>query len=202
MALLAHAIEQSVAGVPCGIQDQLAAVYGGINGWYWLADPSQLPYRRVEVVSPQAAPGLSDHILVAYCGAPHISKDVNSTWVRQFVAGEKRDVWHEIVVCSRRFVDALSGGDLPAAQEMMNRETELRRGLTPEVLDETGSALVDAARVCHCGARFTGAGGGGCIWALGQPDQLAGLRSEWETILVQPETAQILATGIDTDGLL
>ena len=31
IAILAHMIEASVAGVPCGLQDQLAAVYGGAN---------------------------------------------------------------------------------------------------------------------------------------------------------------------------
>ncbi|MEA3429538.1 MAG: galactokinase, partial [Thermodesulfobacteriota bacterium] len=35
IALLAHALEESVAGVPCGLQDQLASVYGGVNAWYW-----------------------------------------------------------------------------------------------------------------------------------------------------------------------
>ena len=33
IVLLAHAIEQGVAGVPCGLQDQLAAAFGGVNAW-------------------------------------------------------------------------------------------------------------------------------------------------------------------------
>ena len=39
------------------------------------------------------APGdesLADHLLLAYCGVPHESKDVNGRWVQQFLAGEKR----------------------------------------------------------------------------------------------------------------
>ncbi len=35
IAMLAHTIEETVAGVPCGMQDQLAAAYGGVNEWYW-----------------------------------------------------------------------------------------------------------------------------------------------------------------------
>jgi D-glycero-alpha-D-manno-heptose-7-phosphate kinase len=45
-ALLAHAIEQGAAGVPCGLQDQLAAAYGGVNCWTWTADPEQSPSSR------------------------------------------------------------------------------------------------------------------------------------------------------------
>jgi len=43
IALLAQTIEASVAGVPCGFQDQLAAVYGGVNAWYWPGDV-RLPF--------------------------------------------------------------------------------------------------------------------------------------------------------------
>lgn len=202
VARLAQSIEQTVAGVPCGLQDQLAAVYGGGNAWYWRADHSYRPYKRVAVVAPQEVARMAARIMVAYCGAPHMSRDVNSTWVRQFEAGEKHDAWHKIVVSARKFVTALAQGDISVAQEMMNQETELRCDLTPEVLDETGAALVRAARKFHCGARFTGAGGGGCIWALGQPEQLDSLRPAWEKIVARQATAQILPVGIDTVGLL
>ena len=38
IARIAHELEASVAGVPCGQQDQLAAIYGGVNAWYWPGD--------------------------------------------------------------------------------------------------------------------------------------------------------------------
>ncbi len=202
VALLAHAIEQSVAGVPCGLQDQLAAAYGGVNGWYWNGDPAQAPFRRLQVADEAACPDLSNHLLVAYCGAPHASKDVNSTWVRQFVSGRTRDQWLQILQYSRQFIDAMAGGDLSEAQMIMNRETQLRCRLTPEVLDAVGKTLVDAAVKRGCGARFTGAGGGGCVWALGDPDRLAGLRSQWASLLAVRKTAEILDARIDVRGLL
>ena len=84
----------------------------------------------------------------------------------------------------------------------MDRETDLRCRLTPDVLDEIGHQLVAAARDGHCGARFTGAGGGGCIWALGTPKNIERLRLVWETILKRRKHAQILPAAIDTQGLL
>ena len=200
VALLAHAIEQSVAGVPCGMQDQLAAVFGGVNVWHWTGDPSTLAFNRQTVV-PDAA-GFDRRLLVAYCGIPHASKDVNGTWVRQFVSGEHRDVWKRIIDCVRGFVAALSAGSMEQACAMMNLETDLRIELTPEVLDDIGSELVATARTCQCGARFTGAGGGGCLWALGQPDQIQRLRPVWDRILRAREAAAILQTHVDTQGLL
>ena len=202
VALLAHAIEQSVAGVPCGQQDQLAAVFGGVNAWHWTGDPSGLPYKRQIVVPDAECAGFDRRLLVAYGGIPHVSKDINGTWVRQFVSGEYRDTWERIVDCGRRFIAALTAGSFREACAMMNLETDLRRQLTPDVLDELGSELVAAARSSHCGARFTGAGGGGCLWALGRPDQILTLRPVWERILEQRESAAILDTCVDALGLL
>ena len=202
VAVLAHAIEQSVAGVPCGMQDQLAAVFGGVNGWHWKADPSARPFERQSLVSPQDCALFCRHMLVAYCGVPHVSKDINGSWVRQFVEGRHRETWHEILDCSRKFVSAIGGGDYETAQSLMNRETDLRRRLTPEVLDDMGAALVDAARQNRCGARFTGAGGGGCLWAFGQPGRIERLRPVWAGILGRREAAGLLETQVDPEGLL
>jgi D-glycero-alpha-D-manno-heptose-7-phosphate kinase len=202
IAVLAHAIEQSVAGVPCGMQDQLAAVFGGVNGWHWKADPSVRPFEQQPLVSTSDCALFSRHLLVAYCGVPHVSKDINGSWVRQFVAGRQRGIWHRILDCSQKFISAIAEGDYAAAQTSMNQETDLRRQLTPEVLDDMGTALVDAARQNHCGARFTGAGGGGCLWALGPPGQIERLRPVWAGILGRRESAGILDTQVDTQGLL
>jgi len=202
VALLSHAIEQSVAGVPCGMQDQLAAVFGGVNAWHWTAQPPAVPFRRQVVATGASCTTFQRHILVAYCGAPHVSKDVNATWAKQFIAGQHRRQWYEIVDCCRRFIDALVVGDYPKAQDMMDRETDIRRDLTPEVLDDVGTQLVAAARAQNCGARFTGAGGGGCLWALGAPADLNLLRPAWEAILSCRQSAKILDAGIDVVGLL
>jgi D-glycero-alpha-D-manno-heptose-7-phosphate kinase len=202
IAVLAHALEQSVAGVPCGLQDQLAAVFGGVNGWHWKADPSTPPFERQSLVSPSDCELFGRHLLVAYCGVPHVSKDINGAWVRQFVEGRRRETWHRIVDCSKNFISAIAARDYQTAKSQMNQETDLRRRLTPEVLDDMGAALVDAARQNHCGARFTGAGGGGCLWALGHPGEIERLRPAWAEILGRRESAGILEARIDTDGLL
>ena len=202
VVLLAHAIEQSVAGVPCGMQDHLAAVYGGVNGWHWIGDPCKPPFERETVVPDEACDDFNQHLIVAYCGVPHVSRDVNGEWVRQFIAGNHRRVWQQIAACSRQFIAALVAGDFERACAAMNLETDLRRQLTPDVLDEVGLLLVEAARAHQCSARFTGAGAGGCIWALGRPDRIVQLGPVWARILAQRQTAAILKTRVDSCGLL
>lgn len=201
-ALLAHAIEQSVAGVPCGLQDQLAAAYGGASGWYWQTEPDGPLFRREDLLSSDAGQLLSNGVVVAYCGAPHVSKDVNGTWVREFLSGKRREHWRQIAECAGQFVDALKSGQLETAQDAMNRETQLRIDMTPDVLDEMGYRLVESARDMTCAARFTGAGGGGCIWALAGSDKVEHLRSVWTEMINDHPSAELLETAIDTTGVL
>ncbi len=47
IARSAHAVEQAVAGVPCGMQDHLAAVYGGVHAWYWTRPANDRAVLRV-----------------------------------------------------------------------------------------------------------------------------------------------------------
>jgi D-glycero-alpha-D-manno-heptose-7-phosphate kinase len=73
--------------------------------------------------------------------------------------------------------------------------------MTPEVLDDVGARLVEAAFRCDCGSRFTGAGGGGCLWALGRMEDIQRLRPAWEEVLSERPEARLLPVGIDAEGL-
>jgi D-glycero-alpha-D-manno-heptose-7-phosphate kinase len=202
IAWLAHAIEAGVAGVPCGFQDQLAAVYGGVNLWLWLGNYRQPFFKRRVIIKKRYSSDLQKQLLLAYCGVPHESKNINSQWVQQFLSGKYRGLWAEIIVCTQKFAEALMEHNIKDACAWMSKETAIRRRMTPMVLDETGTALVESAAENRCGARFTGAGGGGCLWALGEAEDIDKLKKTWEIILSTRAEACLLDTKIDTQGLL
>ena len=199
---LAHGIEESVAGVPCGSQDHLAAIFGGVNAWYWTGNIQRPLFRKKTVVPKSRFKQLEKRLLLAYCGIPHKSKNINGKWVHEFLAGNHRERWAEIITCTQQFIEKLSSGNLNAAVSLMNRETAIRREMTPDVLDNIGKKLVERAIEKECGARFTGAGGGGCIWALGEPGKIEKLRGSWEGILATSKDGVLLDASIDSDGLL
>ena len=202
IALLAYDVEQSVAGVTCGVQDQFAAAYGGVNAWYRNSINDGSILTPQPVIDINSYRNLENHLLLAYCGIPHVSKDINGKWVRQFLSGRYRERWVEIIAYTHRFVDALIRRDFKYAAESMNGEMALRKKMTPEVLDSMGEKLVDSAVENNCGARFTGAGGGGCIWAIGEIEDIAKLESEWESILSEREESCMLEVKIDSKGLM
>ncbi len=201
-AILAHAIEESVAGVPCGMQDQLAAAYGGVNAWYWSAGVEGDIFQKRMVIRKSSHKELEKHLIIAYCGIPHESKDINGRWIKAFLEGKNRREWREIVFFTQNFVEALAAGNYEDACEAMNRENDIRKGMTPDVLDDMGDKLVTSAKGNNCSARFTGAGGGGCIWGLGSAEDILRLKDAWKTILFERKGACLLGAGVDAEGLM
>lgn len=202
VVLLSYLIEGSVAGVPCGLQDQLAAAYGGVNAWYWDGSENGPMFTKRVIVKKSRFKNLERSIAIAYCGIPHDSKDINNRWVKGFVSGEYRSRWHEIISYTNQFVEALHSKNMKEAISAMNAEVSIRREMTPDVLDDMGEKLVESARKNNCGARFTGAGGGGCIWAIGEEDNIDRLRSIWEDDLMSRAEAHLIDVKIDSKGLI
>ncbi|MBT8349687.1 MAG: galactokinase [Deltaproteobacteria bacterium] len=202
ITLLAHAIEESVAGVPCGRQDQLAAAFGGVNAWHWRTGSAGSVFRKETVVNKSYFNKLEKHLLLAYCGRPHESKNINGLWISQFLSGRYRKHWKEIVKNTKMFIDALGVKNYKKAAVAMNKEMAIRNKMTPEVLDGMGKKLVESAVKNNCGARFTGAGGGGCIWALGEIDEIDRLKFIWKKFLTAKKKACLLDVKIDSTGLL
>jgi D-glycero-alpha-D-manno-heptose-7-phosphate kinase len=108
----------------------------------------------------------------------------------------------EIVDIVRRFSNCVTRKSYAEAGLLMNRETEIRLAMTPEVLDPFGRRLAAAAVDLGCGARFAGAGGGGCIWAIGERAGVEALRRRWDELLAERDGARLLKVGVDSDGLL
>ncbi len=219
VALLAHYIESSVAGVPCGLQDQLAAAHGGVNCWHWKMGSRGVAFTRENLMDMDHGEShihrdnkmdnkmdnkddMNRNILVAYCGIPHVSSDINKRWVNRFLSGQDRDKWRGIIKITRDFVSAVKARDFNGAACFMNRETLIRIKMTPDVLDHTGNLLFDSAVANGCGARFTGAGGGGCLWAMGDMEKITKLKVDWQTITENTPQAGLLNTAIDYRGIL
>jgi D-glycero-alpha-D-manno-heptose-7-phosphate kinase len=202
MAVLAYQIESNVARVPCGIQDQLAAAYGGVNAWIFEALSNANPFRQEPVIPIGQYSELEQHILIAYCGEPHESKDINGKWIHQFLHGTTRKSWEKIITLTQRFITAIQQQDWPTAISAMNEEVNIRCEMTPDVFDVMGNKLHQAAIENKCAARFTGAGGGGCIWAIGEKKHIDQLKTVWSKVISDHSDAALLIPSIADCGVI
>jgi D-glycero-alpha-D-manno-heptose-7-phosphate kinase len=197
----AFAIESGASGVVCGMQDHLAAAYGGVNQWVWRLGPGQRFVRRV-IAPKRLHKALENSTLLVYPGVTHQSTTINRRWVEGFQKGRHRQAWAQICVLTDRFCRAVAEERFDDAGRIMNEEVDLRLDMTPEVLTENARQLVDLARAAGCGARFTGSGGGGCLWALGGAENIAALKKNWQARVKDIEGGLLLPTTIAAQGIV
>ena len=198
---LAYHLEDGISGGNCGIQDQAAAVYGGVNRWIWSYGDGESLSKKESLLDKQGEKELSDRILVAFSGKSHVSSKINRSWIKGFLNGRTRAGWiaSNHIVCD--LAKAIKERDWNNAAGLLRDEMSIRREITPDVLIPITSRLIDLAEDMGCGARFAGAGRGGSVWALGESHLIKGLRKRWEMVLASVKGARILDCTIDHIGV-
>jgi len=193
---LAHNIEDSLFG-NTGMQDQAAALYGGVNLWEWEYS-NVLDFSRRPVLSDPSL--LDEHILLAYPGRPHPKSRKGSKILDSFKENGALDTFASISDLARRFADHLAAADYRSAGEMIYSEYQLRstliRVVRPEDID-----LIEMARDANCGVGVTGHGGGGCMWAIGEKDDLDVLRARWTDAFRRRGAGLLLPFRVSSEGL-
>jgi D-glycero-alpha-D-manno-heptose-7-phosphate kinase len=157
LAARAHAIEVGHLGREGGVQDQVAAAYGGVNRI--TIDP--YPSTRVE---PIPAPrGLAGCLRTVYLGAPHNSDAVHREVIGAISAeGPSSLRLERLRRVAAAGYDALVAGDLGALGRAMTDSTDAQADLAPGIVGDDALAVVEVARATGArGWKVNGAGGGG-----------------------------------------
>lgn len=199
---LAQNIEEGLGTSRSGLQDQAAAMFGGVNQWVWDYRRLHRPFRRIQLLRAKQCDQLERHILVAFTGSVHRPSGLTQEWLDDFTCGRIRNEWRRICNATVCFADALHAGKWDLAAKYLHEECQIRVRLWPSVLDAIGRQLVQAATGLGCGARFCGGGGGGCIWAIGEERRVSDLRREWMTILADTSDGQLLDAKVATKGII
>ncbi|MBW2066200.1 MAG: galactokinase [Deltaproteobacteria bacterium] len=197
---LAYHLEDAMGDGKCGMQDQGAAVYGGVNLWTWCYGSTRAPFKRQALLRGPGTKELARHILVAYSGKSHVSQRTNRKWIKEFLDGRTRKGWIRVNDLCKEFADALRIMDWEAAARIMRMEMAIRRQITPDSLTPITRRLISQAEEMGCGARFAGAGAGGAVWALGPMENITDLRNTWDRTLATIKGGKVLDCSIDSRG--
>jgi D-glycero-alpha-D-manno-heptose-7-phosphate kinase len=161
LAMLAHHVEMDLLGWQCGVQDQFAAAYGGINH----IAISGFPEASVEtLVVPEAARReLEQRLLLVYLGTAHQSSEVHRMVIAELEqegAGAPR--LEELRHCAARAREALLAGDLERFGQALIANTEAQARLHPSLVGSVARRLLDIASAhAASGWKVNGAGGDG-----------------------------------------
>jgi D-glycero-alpha-D-manno-heptose-7-phosphate kinase len=161
-----QALEVEELGLECGVQDQIAAAYGGINYMH-----VNYPEARVFPLALDVPTlcELEDRMLLVYTGKSHFSTQMHQKVIAAFEAGEPAThaAFSTLAECANRGKDALMTGDLDAFAEAMNDNWRAQKDLHPDIttpqVDELHARVVEAGAI---GFKLNGAGGGGSATIL------------------------------------
>ncbi|HYQ60322.1 MAG TPA: hypothetical protein VEP29_04690 [Desulfatiglandales bacterium] len=198
---LAYHLEDSTSTGKCGIQDQAAAVFGGVSLWRWQFSNRHAPYERQPLLDRKGQRDLSERLLVAFSGKSHVSARINQGWLEGFLSGRTRPGWMEANRIVRRLAQALGDRKWDRAARLLREEMAVRREITPDALIPVTDKLIRQAEEAGCGARFAGAGAGGSIWALGEKKNIQELKTIWRSTLAPIRGAGILDCAVDPKGV-
>lgn len=167
----AHRVETEELGQQSGVQDQLAAVHGGVSSIHI----ERYPHARV---TPLALPRtllqtLERRLSLMYVGRAHCSTEVHETVIRKL---RHRDPGIGPLARLRRLAAdarlALLQHDLAAFGHVLKENTLAQHELHPRLVGERHQRIIDIARRCGAwGWKVNGAGGdGGSVTVLHQSD--------------------------------
>ena len=197
---LAYHLEDSTSPGKCGIQDQAAAVFGGVHLWQWRFGNRRSPYERTALLDRRGQRDLSERLLVAFSGISHVSARINQGWLEGFLTGKTRAGWIEANGIVRRLAQALADRKWDRAAALLREEMAVRRQITPDALIPVTDKLIRQAEEAGCGARFAGAGAGGSVWALGEKGRIQELKTGWNSTLASIRGAGILDCAVESRG--
>jgi D-glycero-alpha-D-manno-heptose-7-phosphate kinase len=132
IASAAQTIETQLLKQQCGIQDQIASVYGGLN----FIDMYEYPHATVSQIHIADALWweLESRLSLIYVGQTHVSSQVHEMVIRELEgAGPDAPKLAPLRRTAALSKDALFAGDFEALGRAMIANTEAQAALQPEV---------------------------------------------------------------------
>jgi D-glycero-alpha-D-manno-heptose-7-phosphate kinase len=170
-AAAAQRVETEMLHRQCGIQDQLASAYGGIN----FIDMFVYPHASV---SPVQVPNpvwweLERRLLLVYLGKSHDSSAIHEAVIRSLEsAGPDSPAIVDLRKTAPRSRDALCAGDFAELGRAMTASTEAQGRLHPALVGTEARRVIEIAKAHGAlGWKVNGAGGeGGSLTLLCDED--------------------------------
>jgi len=201
VALAAQKIETELLGQQCGIQDQLASAYGGIN----FIEMYQYPHASVSPlpVGQQFGWELESRLVLVYVGESHNSSAVHEMVIRELEnAGPSSPKLEALRVAATNAKEAFCRADFAALGQSLIENTHAQRELHPGLIGPHHQRIIDvAAGHGALGWKVNGAGGnGGSVTILCRADRAA-RRAMMREIRESCASYAIIPVRLSPDGL-
>ena len=186
-------IEAQIIRVPTGCQDYYPAMYGGL---------SAIELTEAGVVRKPISVDLEEfnrRIVLAYTGVPRNSGINNWEVTKAHIDGDRRvhKNFDRIAEIAHTLRGALERAEWQEAARLIRDEWSHRRKNAPGISTPLIDRLVEVTRKAGArAAKVCGAGGGGCVFFLVEPDS-----KERVSRLITDEGAEVLPVRVAPKGV-
>jgi D-glycero-alpha-D-manno-heptose-7-phosphate kinase len=191
--IIAQNVEAQLIKVPTGCQDYYPALYGGVSAIH--LDPDGIHHAAVRVAPEE----LDRRFVLVYTGAPRKSGINNWEVFKAHINGDRK-IFHNferIGEIARAMHHALSMADWKQVAKLLREEWKLRKTNAPRISTPMIEKLVSVAlRQGALAAKVCGAGGGGCVVFLTEPEN-----REHISAALRSYGGQVLPAMVARDGL-
>ena len=178
-------VEQDLIGENVGCQDQIHASYGGFNRINFFQDGS---FKVVPVIiNPETNKNLQSHCLLFFTGFSRFASDIASEQIKK--TPEKYKELHDMHDMVEEGLKTLDGEnvDIDEFGKLLNEGWKLKRSLTTKISnDEIDGIYATALQAGATGGKLLGAGGGGFILFIANPDFHYKIKEELNHLLHVP----------------
>jgi D-glycero-alpha-D-manno-heptose-7-phosphate kinase len=191
--VIAQNVEAQLIRVPTGCQDYYPALHGGVSAIKLEADGI---HHQAILLDPAE---LDRRFVLAYTGAPRQSGINNWKVFQAHIAGERRIIrnFDRIAEIACAMHQALCAADWQEITRLLREEWKLRKTNAPKITTPLIEKLISTARRNGAqAAKVCGAGGGGCVVFLCDPDAKARVAAA-----VAGQGGQVLPANVAQKGL-
>lgn len=167
LRVIAQNIEAQIIRVPTGCQDYYPAMYGGVSA----VELSVAGIKRVAIDIPTDE--LNRRVVLAYTGEPRNSGINNWEVTKAHIDGDKavHKNFDKISAIANGMRSAITRQDWKEVGRLLREEWSNRRKNAPGITTPLIDRLIEVTRKAGSpGAKVCGAGGGGCVLFLVEPD--------------------------------
>lgn len=190
---IAQNVEAQIIRVPTGCQDYYPAMYGGVSAID--LTPAGLKRRKIPVDLNE----FNQRVVLAYTGKPRNSGINNWEVTKLHINGDKGVYrnFERIAQIAHALRGALERSDWPDVARLIREEWSHRRRNAPGISTELIDRLIEATRRSGArAAKVCGAGGGGCVFFLVEPDAKERVQKA-----IEAEGAEVLRVSVAPRGV-
>ncbi|MBK5295415.1 MAG: GHMP kinase [Acidobacteriia bacterium] len=186
-------VESQIIRVPTGAQDYYPAMYGGVSAIELTAAGVRRRAIGVDVGE------FNSRVVLCYTGEPRNSGINNWEVMKAHINGDKKvhRNFEQISAIAQAMRGALEKADWAEVGRLLREEWAHRKRNVPTISTELIDRLVAATRKAGArGAKVCGAGGGGCVFFLVEPETKKRVEE-----VIEGEGAQVLPVEVARQGV-